>query len=445
MTATIGKAERIELFSFSTPQMRAFHVTWLAFFAVFFSWFAIAPLMSVVRGDLGLTPAQVANASIVSVAGTVFMRLLIGPLCERWGARLTYTVLLVVGSIPVMAIGLARDYTTFLFFRLAIGMIGASFVITQYHMSVMFGPKSVGTANATTAGWGNMGGGVTQMVMPLVLAGVLGLGATQATSWRLAMVFPGLFMLVMGFAYWRLTQDAPGGNYRDLRREGKMPPVKKGGGLASLAGAARDPRVWALFAIYAVCFGIELTIDNVAALYFHDTYALDLRTAGLAAGIPGMMSLFARALGGFLSDRASVRWGPSGRVWLLFAFVLCEGIALVLFSRAPGFGAAIATIVLFSLFVKMAEGGTYGLVPFVGRGAPGSVAGIVGAGGNAGAIAIGFLFKIEGLTMRSVFGLLGVAIALVSVVALTIRFPEKATADAPVAALPEPAPELAAG
>jgi NNP family nitrate/nitrite transporter-like MFS transporter len=44
------KATRIQLFSFSTPQMRAFHLAWLAFFACFFAWFAVAPLMPVIKG-----------------------------------------------------------------------------------------------------------------------------------------------------------------------------------------------------------------------------------------------------------------------------------------------------------------------------------------------------------------------------------------------------------
>ena len=33
------KADRIDLFRFSTPQMCAFHITWLAFFCCFFAWF----------------------------------------------------------------------------------------------------------------------------------------------------------------------------------------------------------------------------------------------------------------------------------------------------------------------------------------------------------------------------------------------------------------------
>ena len=40
-----NKATRINLFSLGTPQMRAFHMTWFAFFLCFFGWFGIVPLM----------------------------------------------------------------------------------------------------------------------------------------------------------------------------------------------------------------------------------------------------------------------------------------------------------------------------------------------------------------------------------------------------------------
>src|SRR5688572_11586627 len=96
-----GKASRIDLFSFATPQMRAFHMSWFAFFTVFFAWFGIAPLMPVVREDLGLTQAQVGNTIVASVAATVLARLLVGPLCDRFGPRRTYATLLVLGSLPV--------------------------------------------------------------------------------------------------------------------------------------------------------------------------------------------------------------------------------------------------------------------------------------------------------------------------------------------------------
>src|SRR4051794_17964902 len=44
-------AERIELFRIDTPAMRAFHLSWMAFFLCFFAWFGLAPLMPVIREE----------------------------------------------------------------------------------------------------------------------------------------------------------------------------------------------------------------------------------------------------------------------------------------------------------------------------------------------------------------------------------------------------------
>lgn len=417
------KATRIKLFDFKSLQMRAFHMSWFAFHLCFFGWFGIAPLMAVVREDLDLSKAQIGNTIIASVAITILVRLIIGPLCDRFGPRRTYTWLLVLGSIPVMCIGLANSYETFLLARLAIGAIGASFVITQYHTSIMFAPNIVGTANATTAGWGNLGGGTTQIVMPLIFAAILTLGVSASVGWRLAMIVPGLVLFITGIAYFLLTRDAPDGDYRELRERGELP---KAGNLAdsfrTFFSAARDYRVWALFVVYAACFGIELTINNIAAIYFFDRFTLDLKTAGLIAGMFGLMNLFARTLGGVGSDYFARRNGLKGRVNFLFIVLLLEGLALVLFSQMAVLGLAIMTMVIFSLFVQMAEGATYGVVPFMNRKALGAVAGIVGAGGNAGAVAAGFLFRSESLSYEQGLFYLGIAVVIGSLFALAVRF-----------------------
>ena len=416
-----NKATQINLFSLKTVQMRTFHTTWFAFFLAFFGWFGIAPLMAIVREDLMLTKAQIGNTIIASVAITVIVRMLIGPLCDRIGSRKAYTWLLILGSLPVMGIGLARSYETFLLFRLAIGAIGAAFVITQYHTSTMFAPNCIGTANATTAGWGNLGGGVTQMVMPIIFTAVLSFGVDKFLGWRLAMIIPGIALFMTGFAYYFLTQDAPDGNYKELRDRGDLEPAK-GKGMESFMLAIKDYRVWALFVIYAACFGVELTINNVAALYYHDRFELDVKTAGLIAGLFGLMNIFARTVGGIFSDFFAKKIGLRGRVMFLFFVLLGEGVMLILFSQMAILVLAVGTMIVFSLFVQMSEGATYGIVPFINRKALGAVAGIVGAGGNAGAVAAGFLFRSESITMQQGLLYLGIMVAVASVATSLVRF-----------------------
>src|SRR6476659_6325383 len=414
-----NKATRIRLADFSSAPMRAFHMTWLAFFLCFFGWFGIAPLMLVIRDEFHLTKEQIGNSIIASVAITVIARMLIGWVCDRVGPRRAYAWLLVLGSLPVMGVGLAHDYSTFLLFRLAIGAIGASFVITQYHTSVMFAPNVVGTANAAAAGWGNLGGGVTQIVMPLVFAlfaSVLGLG--PAIGWRLSMFVAGLVCLLAGVAYYFLTQDAPEGNFRELRAAGKLPPIRKSGG--NLWEVCRDYRVWALALIYGACFGIELTIDNIAALYFTDRFGLNVTAAGFAAGAFGMMNIAARAVGGIVSDRCAAAWGLRGRIGWLFVALLGEGLLLMLFSQAGILPLAMALMLAFGLFVKMSNGATYAVVPFVNRKAMGTVAGIVGAGGNVGAVVAGLLFG-EPEFWPTALLVIGVFVSATSFIALSLH------------------------
>lgn len=428
-----GKATKIQLFNFTTPQMRAFHMSWFAFFLCFFAWFGIAPLMSFVRTEMDLTKEQIGWLVIGSVTVTVLARLVVGWLCDRLGPRTTYTWLLILGSLPVMGIGFATNYEPLLVFRLLIGVIGASFVITQYHTSLMFAPNCVGTANATTAGWGNLGGGMTQLAMPLLFALMVGtFGFSEALGWRMSMVVAGSVCALTGVAYWFLTQDTPQGNFAELRATGQMPPKQTVKG--TFQEACRDPRVWALFVVYGACFGVELTINNIAALYFLDYFdyfkSMDAlkaaKIAGVCAGLFGLMNLFARTLGGFVGDQFGKRWGLSGRVRWLFAAVCLEGLFLMLFSQMNVLVMALPAMVLFSLFVQMSEGATFAVVPFINKRALGSVAGIVGAGGNAGAVAAGFLFKSSAIEWPTALFILGAAVTTSSFLTFAVRFSPEA-------------------
>ena len=415
------KATRLQLFNLRLVQTRVFHLTWMAFFVCFFAWFACAPLMPVIRGEFDLTTRQIANINIAAVAVTILVRLIIGPLCDRYGPRKTYSCLMLLGAIPVFGVASAQSYESFLFFRLLIGAIGASFVITQYHTSVMYAANVVGTANATAAGWGNAGGGAAQAIMPLVLGAVIMLGAGEALGWRLALLVPGVLMLVMAFLYWRYTQDCPAGNYSELRAAGALPDMDSKGGWASFRRAAGNYRVWLLFITYGACFGVEIFMHNVAAIYFLDNFELSLTTAGLVAGSFGLLALFARALGGWVSDRMARRGGLDARTRILFALMLGEGIGLLVFSMMDSVQLAVASMLAFGLFTHMACGATYALVPFIDRQALGGVAGIIGAGGNVGAVAAGFLLLWVGEVQQTLF-VLGALVLVSALCAIAVRF-----------------------
>jgi NNP family nitrate/nitrite transporter-like MFS transporter len=412
----------LNIFSLKGVQMRTFHTTWLMFFVCFFGWFGLAPLMPTIRAELGLTKAQVGNTIIASVAATIIARLLIGKLCDTWGPRKTAVRLLLVGCIPVFLVGLAHDYTSFLLFRLAIGVIGASFVITQFHTSMMFAPNIKGTANAVTGGWGNLGGGVTNMVMPLIFAAIVGFGYTTAEAWRYAMIVPGVMMLIIAYLYNKYTKDMPEGNYDEIG-------YTKAASTKTDWSVLADWRIWALTLAYAMCFGMELTFDNVASLHFVDTFHLSQSSAGFWAGIFGFMNLFARALGGIASDKVGKKFGMRGKGLLLAGVLLLEGCGLILFAQSGTLMVAIMSMLTFAMFLKMSNGATYGIVPFVNAKNVGLVSGIVGAGGNLGGMLFGFLFKSSSVTYVEAFTYIGYTVIAVSVIVLVTRFQKQPVTD----------------
>lgn len=414
---TIKPLEKLSIFSFRGVQMRTFHITWMTFFVCFFGWFGLAPLMPTIKETLHLTKPQIGNIIIASVSGTIIARLLIGRLCDTWGPRKTYTALLLIGSIPVMCVGLADSYTSFLLFRLAISIIGASFVITQFHTSMMFSAALKGTANAVAGGWGNLGGGVTNMLMPIVFSVIVGFGFVKADAWRYAMILPGVMMLIMAFVYFYFTKDTPAGNYDEIEREVQAKTKTD-------YSVLKDWRVWALALSYAVCFGMEITFDNVAALHFVQEYKLSQSAAGFWAGAFGFMNIFARALGGIFADRVGRSYGMRGKGLLLASVLLLEGLGLLLFANSGNMTLAILSMVTFALFLKMANGTTYAITPFINTKNVGLVSGVVGAGGNVGGMLFGFLFKSETTTYMQAFGYIGLIAIAVSVIVFITRFSE---------------------
>jgi MFS family permease len=106
-----------------------------------------------------------------------------------------------------------------------------------------------------------------------------------------------------------------------------------------------------------------------------------------------MMNLFARALGGMSSDYMFQKMGVYGRIILLFTGLACTGILLVLFSASTDLGVAIVVLVLLSILTQASEGATFALVPYVNKQQIGAVAGLVGAGGNLGAVVWSSILK----------------------------------------------------
>merc|ERR1719171_2299034 len=189
----------------------------------------------------------------------------------------------------------------------------------------------------------------------------------------------------------------------------------------------KDIRVLIMIMQYGACFGTELVMNNRLALHFKDYdwtdgVVLSIQTAGLAASAFGLMNLFARSVGGIFSDFMFARFGFPGRIWAQFLCLFFEGFFLFGFGcvdNSQHWSVALAVLIGFSTCVQMAEGTSYGIVPFMNPKQLACTSALVGAGGNLGAvIALWCFYKplgpIDTLLPFKVHGCYVVLLALTS-------------------------------
>merc|ERR1719443_881812 len=117
-------------------------------------------------------------------------------------------------------------------------------------------------------------------------------------------------------------------------------------------------------------------MNNQLATHFRTYFQMQATAAGSLAASFGGMILFAK-------------FGFPGRLWAQFLSLFFEAIFLFgfgLVSNEQPWYVALMVLICFSLFVQMAEGTSYGIVPFMNRQQLACVSALVGAGGNLGAV-----------------------------------------------------------
>ena len=277
------------------------------------------------------------------------------------------------------------------------------------------------------AGWGNLGAGVTQLIVgsllfPLFKVFFDGKENPSEYAWRYVSIVPAVVAFITGVTIYFISDDYPQGNAGELAANGVREDKRA---TTSCAAASFNLNTWVLAVQYACCFGVELTMNSASALYFKDEFGVSTESAAAIANIFGWMNLFARGVGGFISDHASYQYGMKGRLYtqaIMFAF---EGALVLIFAHSSTLAGGIVTLVCFSLFVQAAEGSTYGVVPYVDRNYEGAVTGIVGAGGNAGAVVFSLLFRE--MEYADAFFWMGIAVICSSALTFLIVIPGEST------------------
>ncbi|KAG7391768.1 High-affinity nitrate transporter 2.1 [Phytophthora boehmeriae] len=415
------RATTIRPCSMMRPHMRIFYLSWMSAITGFFGWYAIPPLMPIIKVHLGLTDGEVLNSDIASTASTIFSRIASGPLLDRFGPQVVQSYVLWLGCIPIICAAFVNSATMLLVVRFFIGLVGCIFVTSQYWTTITFARNVAGTANAVTGGLGLSGIGFAFLVIPFVFKGIQSGGVSEDMSWRLAIALPVVLMLIAGTVIRFAVDSCPTGDFEELketkRQRAQQTATHQSNAISQQANTGllnsfkivlSDKNVLVMVMHYAACFGTELQLNNMGALYFNKEFLKDgcidssfcsllsTTSAATVASSFGLMNMFARALGGLASDAVNRRLGMRGRRYTQFTLLCVLGSLVLVLSKTHSLGACIALYVLVAIAAQATGGSTYGIVPYLNEQHTGTVNGLVGAGGNFGGATFGIIFRITG-------------------------------------------------
>jgi len=386
------RGTELHFWSYARPHMRAFHASWICYFTSFFVQFSQAPLLPEIQDSLALSKSDIWWTNLWMMLGGVPMRFLLGPLCDKYGARSTMTVVVALAAIPAALTGLvATDLTTLTVMRLLLGAMD-SFVPGQYWITCMFVREVGGTAMAITGGLGAVGSGVTQLVTGSVIFPLVRTYLTDGESdmaWRLSLLVPAVVALVVAWYFYVYSDDCPLGNYQQVKKAGLM--IERSA-MDSFRQGAYNMNSWILCIQYMGSCGVDFTMCNGTAIYYHSRFEQSIAASAAIGFLYGVSAAYARALGGWLSDAVSHKFSLQGRLWANMLCLVAQAIVNLWFARTNQLTPSLLIMVAWSILIQMSSGTTYGIVPYVDGPNTGSVAGIVGAGGNVGAAILAVIF-----------------------------------------------------
>jgi MFS transporter, NNP family, nitrate/nitrite transporter len=373
---------------------RTLLMAFLYFDVSFMVWVLLGVLGVYVAADFGLTPGQKGFMVALPILGGTLVRLPMGLLVDRIGAKRTGLIGQSLVLLPLLWGWLAGgSFSQVLALGLLLGVAGGSFAVALPLASRWYPPEHQGLALGI-AGAGNSGTVLTALFAPR-LAEAFGWHATFGLA-----LIPVSLVLVL-FAL--------------FAKESPRAVVPKSLGAYLKLFAHSDALRVCL--IYGFTFGGFVGLASFLVIFFHDQYHLSKVGAGQLTALCVFAGSFMRPVGGFLADR--------------FGGFRMLGIVLVLASAFLGLMAFVPPLFLAVpvLFCAMAALGTgngsvFQLVSQRFTRDIGAATGVIGAAGGLGGFflpnILGFLMGRTG-TFGAGFGTLALAGGAALFLMLTLR------------------------
>jgi MFS transporter, NNP family, nitrate/nitrite transporter len=355
--------------------------SFLYFDVSFMVWTILGALGAQIGSSLGLTPQQKGLMVAVPYLAGAFMRIGLGLLVDRIGAKNTgiaAQIVVMLGLAVAWMAGLS-SFSHTLALGLVLGVAGASFAVALPQAGRWYPPHMQGLVMGL-AGAGNVG-----VVIDAILAPRLAAAYGWPAVFGLALIPLTLVLIV----YAVFAKDAP--------VEVKKKKLADYGNLL----VQRDAHWFCFF--YTVSFGGFSGLAASLIIYFTSEFGLTPVKAGEMAALCTLVGALGRPLGGALADRL-------GGIRALTVFYSVAALALVGASIAGSLAWCAAAFFAASGAFGMANGSVFQLLPQRFAKDIGVMTGLVGCGGGLGGFVLASsLGYSKGLTGSYQTGLLAFA------------------------------------
>lgn len=339
------------------PELKALLLATLAFLTCFYVWSLFGPLSPIIQHDLHLTEVQVGWLVAVPVILGSVMRVPMGVLTDRYGARRVFPALMGFTALPLLAIAAWHaSFAALIVFGFLLGFAGSSFAVGVPYVSRWFGTERQGFALGIY-GMGMGGTVLTALTAPTIVQR-WGMGAM--------FVIAAVMVVIVGVVFLLAAQDSPTAR----------PSMTSF--IAPFRVFATEWRAWALTVFYFVAFGGFVAMYLYLPKLLVGVYGFSKPDAGARAAGFALLAVLARPLGGYLSDRI----GANRILAICFA-----GTTLFAVGLAASY-TSIVPLTIFCLSLGVMFGlGTGAVFKLVAKEFPlqiGAVTGVVGAAGGLG-------------------------------------------------------------
>lgn len=305
----------------------------------------------------------------------------------------------------------ASLFPLLLFLGVLGGAGGATFTVGAPKTSYWFSKEKQGYALGIYAGLGNIGPGILNYMIP-VLIGIVGLAAAYL-SWL-------LFLIFTTIVYAWFAMDS---YYFQLKKQGETDEVAQqvgadlgqdvfpsGSTWGSLKKSASNNKTWILVFLYTISFGGGFTaLTAWFPTYWTLFHKMDILNAGLLAAIFTIYGSIIRVPGGKLTDR------HGGETMAGISFTVMAIGALIL-SLSSSFYLSLIGMIVIGTGMGVANAAVFGLVPKYVPDAVGGASGWIGGVGGAGTLII---IPILGLFVDA-YGEIGYARGFIVFVILSV-------------------------